>query len=93
MKKKFHTAATRYHDLNGRRKESKQNFYRPVEREFSDLLRLTAGKPMEVFLSKQGRKGKSRGRWNYVTAWTLSEGGDEGWEDIGPDGTNPESSE
>jgi hypothetical protein len=52
----------------------KHNSEIPVETEFSNPLRPAAGKqtllsylptPPEVFLSKQGRKGKSRGTWNY----------------------------
>jgi hypothetical protein len=60
--------------FNGWREESKHNLERPVETEFRDLLCPTAGKLRlpsyhyphrhEVFLSKQGRKGKSRGIWN-----------------------------
>jgi hypothetical protein len=61
--------------LNGLREEFKYSFEIPVGTEFTELLRSTAGRQRLLsypyshqwrsLFSKQGRKGKSCGSWNY----------------------------
>jgi hypothetical protein len=59
--------------LNGQIGESKHNLVIPVKTEFSDHFTLQMASKRHLshqqksFFSKQGRKGKSRGTWNYRT--------------------------
>jgi hypothetical protein len=72
MKKKIHIVAMRRPlALTSQCRVSKHNSVIPVETEFSDHFGLLMASKRQLshqqksFFSKQWRKGKSRGTWNY----------------------------